>query len=805
MNFNKPENGRGPMHKVIAGYFGRVAPAFAVVALISLGSAASAQTGPAAPGVPATAAATTTSPASMQVQRILVEGNQRVEAETVRSYMTIREGDAATAKEIDDSLKTLFSTGLFADVSIRESGPDLVVTVVENPIINRVAFEGNLRIDDEDLSAETELKPRVVFTRARVQSDLQRIIELYRRKGNFAAAIEPKIIQLPHYLVYLAYEISEGPETGVASIKFVGNKAYSDGDLRGEIVTSETAWWKFLDTNDNYDPDRLTFDRELLRRFYLTNGYADFRVLSSVAEMAPDGSEFFITFTVEEGELYTFGEIDVATELERLDKDELRELIEIQDGDEYDASRIDDAVDALTFAAGTEGYAFSDVRPRVRRDRENRKINITFRVDEGPRVYVERININGNTRTLDRVIRREMRLAEGDAFNRVLLTRSRDRIRSLGLFANVEVTEEPGSLEDQTVISIDVEEQSTGELSIGAGFSSDAGIVGDIAIVERNLLGRGQFLRLRLSLSGDQQQIDLRFTEPYFMGRNLSAGIDVFGTESDFQDESGFDFQQTGIGVRFGFPLSEFSSLQLRTSYVREELKTVAADDSISVRDGAGIADSHLVGYTYSLDKRNDPETPTRGFTFFFDQTAGTPLGDNTFLASEGGSAFYHGFNDDFIASLRFDAGYVFGYNGEDVRLNNRFFKGGASFRGFEPSGVGPRDLTTDDALGGKAYAIGTAQITVPLFLPEELGIRGAFFTDVGSVGFTDDEDQLIIFNNVLTTSRIEDDFSLRASGGFSLFWESPFGPVRVDLAEAFLKEDYDKEQFFRFSAGTSF
>ena len=805
MNFNKPENGRGPMHKVIAGYFGRVAPAFAVVALISLGSAASAQTGPAAPGVPATAAATTTSPASMQVQRILVEGNQRVEAETVRSYMTIREGDAATAKEIDDSLKTLFSTGLFADVSIRESGPDLVVTVVENPIINRVAFEGNLRIDDEDLSAETELKPRVVFTRARVQSDLQRIIELYRRKGNFAAAIEPKIIQLPHYLVYLAYEISEGPETGVASIKFVGNKAYSDGDLRGEIVTSETAWWKFLDTNDNYDPDRLTFDRELLRRFYLTNGYADFRVLSSVAEMAPDGSEFFITFTVEEGELYTFGEIDVATELERLDKDELRELIEIQDGDEYDASRIDDAVDALTFAAGTEGYAFSDVRPRVRRDRENRKINITFRVDEGPRVYVERININGNTRTLDRVIRREMRLAEGDAFNRVLLTRSRDRIRSLGLFANVEVTEEPGSLEDQTVISIDVEEQSTGELSIGAGFSSDAGIVGDIAIVERNLLGRGQFLRLRLSLSGDQQQIDLRFTEPYFMGRNLSAGIDVFGTESDFQDESGFDFQQTGIGVRFGFPLSEFSSLQLRTSYVREEIKNVAANASISVRDAAGIADSHLVGYTYSLDKRNDPETPTRGFTFFFDQTAGTPLGDNTFLASEGGSAFYHGFNDDFIASLRFDAGYVFGYNGEDVRLNNRFFKGGASFRGFEPSGVGPRDLTTDDALGGKAYAIGTAQITVPLFLPEELGIRGAFFTDVGSVGFTDDEDQLIIFNNVLTTSRIEDDFSLRASGGFSLFWESPFGPVRVDLAEAFLKEDYDKEQFFRFSAGTSF
>lgn len=777
----------------------------AVAFVFALSTLAHAQTGPAAPAAAAPAPSAAASPSEFVIQRILVEGNQRVEAETVRSYMTVSEGQPASPKTIDESLKTLFATSLFADVSIRQRGPDLVVTVVENPIINRVAFEGNLRIDDDDLAAETELKPRVVFTRARVQSDLQRIIELYRRKGNFAAAIEPKIIQLPQNRVDLAYEISEGPETGVSSIKFVGNKAYSDSDLRGEIATSESAWWKFLSTNDNYDPDRLTFDRELLRRFYLTNGYADFRVLSSVAEMAPDGSEFFITFTVEEGELYTFGEIDVATELERLNSEELRALIDIEDGDEYDASLIDDAVDALTFAAGTEGYAFSDVRPRVRRDRENRKINVTFRIDEGPRVYVERININGNTRTLDRVIRREMRLAEGDAFNRVLLTRSRDRIRSLGFFANVEVTEEPGSQEDMTIISVDVEEQSTGELSIGAGFSSDSGIVGDVAIVERNLLGRGQFLRLRLSLSGDRQQIDLRFTEPYFMGRNLSAGIDIFGTESDFQDESGFDFQQTGAGVRFGFPMGEFSSLQLRTSYVREEIKNVSARASVSIRRQQGVADSHLAGYTYSMDMRNDPEEPTGGYTFFFDQTIGTPIGDNTFLASEGGIALYHGFNDDFIASFRADAGYVFGYNNDDVRLNNRFFKGGSSFRGFEPSGVGPRDILTDDSLGGNAFAIGTAQITVPLFLPEELGIKGAFFSDFGTVGISDEEDRFFLVNGAIIRSEIQDDLSLRASGGFSIFWESPFGPVRVDFAEAFIKEDYDKTQFFRFSAGTSF
>lgn len=774
---------------------------FALVAAAAVGLAIAS-----APVRAQEAAAEVTEPVSGVVIRdIRVEGNQRVEAETVRSYMTVGPGDTATPRKVDEALKTLFATGLFADVTIRQSGQDLIVTVVENPIINRVAFEGNYRIDDDDLEAETELKPRVVFTRARVQSDLQRIIELYRRKGNFAAAIEPKIIQLPQNRVDLVYEISEGPETGVASIRFVGNKAFSDGDLRSEIATAESAWWKFLSTNDNYDPDRLTFDRELLRRFYLVNGYADFRVLSSVAELAPDGSEFFITFTVEEGEMYEFGEIDVQTELERLDTDMLRALIEIEPGDQYDASKIDDAVDALTFAAGNEGYAFADVRPRVRRDREERKINITFRVDEGPRVYVERININGNVRTLDRVIRREMRIAEGDAFNRVLLDRSRDRLRALDLFAKVEITEEPGTNEDMTVVNVDVEEKATGELSIGAGFSSDSGPIADLAIIERNLLGKGQFLRLRLSLSGDRQQIDLRFTEPYFMGRNLSAGIDVFGIESDYQDESGFDFQQTGIGFRFGFPLSEFSALGLRTSYVREEIKNVASNASLAVRNAEGIADTHVLGYTYSVDKRNDPEEPTDGWSFFFEQDAGTPLGDEEYLGTEIGGSVYYALNDDFVASLRLDAGYVFDYTGGDVRLNNRFFKGGSTFRGFEPSGVGPRDLTTDDALGGNVFAIGTAQMQVPLFLPEELGVRGAFFTDFGTVGKTDDEDQFIVINGIITRTQIKDELALRATGGFSILWESPFGPVRVDLAKAFVKEDYDKEQFFRFSAGTSF
>lgn len=740
------------------------------------------------------------------VRQINVTGTQRIEDSTVRSYLAIQEGQVFNDQLIDLSLKTLFGTGLFADVTIGEAGGVVTVNVVENPIINRVAFEGNSQLSTEDLEKEVQLKPRIVFTRAKVQSDVQRIIELYRRSGRFSASVEPKIVELPQNRVDLIFEINEGPVTGINRITFIGNSAFSDSDLKDQIATTESAWWKFLTTNDNYDPDRLAFDREQLRRYYLTQGYADFRVVSSVAELAPDGSGFFVTFTVEEGEQYTFGDISVATELAELPEGALLPLLLVETGDTYNAELIDKSIDALTFFAGTRGYAFAEIRPRVRRDRENRRIDVIFNVEQGPRVYVERINITGNTRTLDRVVRREIRLAEGDAFNRVLIDRSRARIRGLGFFKTVEITEEPGTARDRTVLNVEVEEQSTGELSLGFGFSSADNFVGDLSITERNLLGRGQFLRLRISASGSRQQFDIRFTEPYVMDRNLALGFDLFKVIQDF-DESSYQTDSTGLGLRAGFPLSEFARINLRYTLRNDAIEPDGgASPAIQLLEGDFL--TSVFGYTYSYADTDDPVDPTKGVVFSLQQDFAGLGGDVDYHRSQvDAKVFYPLFSNDFIGSLGLSAGYVGAYEGDGpVRINDRFFKGGSTFRGFENSGIGPRDVvgSAQDAYGGQLFAIGTAEMTFPNFLPEEFGIDTSLFVDAGTLGIVDDETKAACAASFIPC-RIEDDLSLRASAGLSVLWDSPFGPVRLDFAHAFAKEDYDKTEAFRFSAGTRF
>ncbi|MDC0033477.1 outer membrane protein assembly factor BamA [Alphaproteobacteria bacterium] len=455
----------------------------------------------------------------VKVTEIIVEGSQRIEPETVRSYVSLRKGDPITPKVMDDSLKKLFATGLFADVVVRQQGTAVVVRIVENPIINRIAFEGNKRINDKILKDEVILRPRVVYTRSRVQVDVQRLINVYQRSGRFAATVEPKVIQLPQNRVDLVFEIKEGPLTEIRRINFVGNQRFNDSKLRDLIRTKESIWYRFLTTDDNYDPDRLTFDRELLRRFYLSKGFADFRVVSAVAELAPNREGFFITFTIEEGERYRFGKIDIVASLRDLNAGQLRQHVKVKEGGWYNADFVEDVISKLTDVVGTLGFAFVDIRPQVARDRKERKINLTFRIQEGPRVFLERINIKGNVRTIDAVIRREMPLVEGDAFNTSKVRRARKRIRDLGFFEKVEVTNAPGSAPDKSLINVKVAEKSTGEISFGAGFSSEVGVLGDIGIRERNLLGRGQDLFLKMSLSAKASQIDLKFTEPYFMGR----------------------------------------------------------------------------------------------------------------------------------------------------------------------------------------------------------------------------------------------------------------------------------------------
>lgn len=763
----------------------------------------------------AVAAAPAVAPRAVQAQEssgviraIFVEGNQRIESSTVLSYLVVAPGDSFDPARIDTSLKVLFATGLFADVAFERRGDILVVRVLENPIINRVVYEGNRAIDTDKLQEEVQAQPRGIFTRARVQSDVQRMIELYRRKGRFAAQITPKVVEQPQNRIDLIFEISEGPTTGVSRINFIGNQVYSDRKLRGEVLTAESRWWKFFSSNDNYDPDRLEYDRELLRQFYTDQGYADFRVVSAVAELTPDQKSFYITFVVDEGQKYDFGDISVTTELDILNAEGLEHIIPIREGSTYKASRIEDAVDTLTFAAGSAGYAFVDVRPRITRNRDTRTIDINFEIAEGPRVYIERIDITGNTRTLDHVIRREMQLVEGDAFNRVLLNRSQIRIRALGFFKEVEVAEEKGGQEDRAVVNVKVEEQPTGELSFGAGFSSVDSFLFDISITERNLRGRGQFLRFRVSASSRRQIVDIRFTEPRFLGRNIAAGFDLFNTRQDFVDEASFETNSAGGSLRFGFPVTENASLGLRYTVRQDDVTTFSgASEPIALQSGSRL--TSVAGYTLRWDRRDNPIQPTRGFDASISQDLAGVGGDVRFLRSELEAGVYRGIIKDVVASLSTSAGYISEWGGDEVRITDRFFKGGATFRGFETAGVGPRVVAVNgsgdiiasgDALGGQFFAIGTAELSFPLGLPEQYGIKGSLFSEFGTLGVLDD--------NVTVSAlgaEIRDDLSLRASAGVSLFWKSPFGPIRFDFSEVLAQEEYDKTETFRFSTSTQF
>lgn len=775
-------------------------------------------------------------PSGVAIRRIVVEGNQRIEPATISSYLLVRPGDTFDAERIDTSLKTLFATGLFADVQIEQRDADLVVSVIENPIINRVIFEGMRTLDEEDLEDEVQARPRSVFTPARAQADVQRIIEVYRRAGRFAAQVTPQVRELDQNRVDLIFEVDEGPVTGVRDVNFIGNESFSDRTLRDAIVTSESSWWNFFNRNDNYDPDRIEYDREQLRQFYNNRGYADFRVVSAVAELTPDQSDFFITFTIDEGVRYEFGEIRVETELNRLSEQLLLAAVPIRQGAEFRGDLIEDSIDAMSYVAGTVGYANVDISPRVERDRENRVVNITFEVNEGPRVFIERIDVVGNTRTLDEVIRREMRVNEGDAFNRVLLDRSRQRIQALGFFESVSVEDSDGSTSDRSVVTVTVAEQSTGELAFAAGYSSNENFLFDASITERNLRGRGQFLRLRASTSAQRQQLDLRFTEPRFLGREVSAGFDLYTLRTDFLSQSSFENQSTGLGLRVSFPVADRTSLGLTYSLIQDntEIPDFFVDHDSNILtpdinqcdplnlfrpilcDQEGTFLTSVLGFTVNWDRRNDPIFATRGFDLSVSQDIAGLGGEVNYLRTELEGGIYYGLPwQGWRLSGRISAGYIMGWGGDDIRINDRFFKGGSSFRGFDVAGVGPRQLLVDDvtgeivvegdALGGNAFAVSTIQLDVPVPLPESYGVSAALFTEFGTLGIIDSASRRVIDITGPNRFIVEDDASLRAVAGVSVYWDSPFGPVQFDFAQPLANEEYDQIEEFRFSTRTRF
>ncbi|MGF1658363.1 MAG: outer membrane protein assembly factor BamA [Rubrimonas sp.] len=728
---------------------------------------------------------------------IVVIGNRRIETATVISYLALEPGEPVTAQALNASVRRLFDTGLFSDADITVDGGQLVVRVEENPSINRIAFEGNGQISNEQLLAAITSRPRRPFTRSRAEADAQVISSIYRQLGRYGTTVEPVIIALPDNRVDLVFEIDESPVTGVNSIAFVGNEVFSDYRLRRVIETSESGIFSALISSDIYDPARLEFDKELLRDFYLSRGHADFTVLSAVAELSPKRDGFFITFTIEEGPVYAFGEQSVSTTNPALDPAAFEALIDGEPGDTYDASVVERNIDRMVFLAGQQGFAFTRVIPRAIRDPEGLTIGVVYELIEGERVYVERIEIEGNTRTLDRVIRRQFRIAEGDAFNSRELDEARRRIRALGFFSQVEVTTEPGATDDRSTIRVKVEERSTGSISFGAGFSSSDGVVGEVSVTERNFLGRGQFVRARAVISGDRQLVDLTFREPAFLDRDLNTGFTFYVRQDDRSDESSFEETNVGFEPSVSFPTSEFGRLELRYRISDDEIRDVRDDASEFIKVDEGNALTSSLGYTYSYDRRNDPLEPTQGYLLRFGQDFAGVGGDAQYVRTTAlARAFTSFFDEDVIASVEVEAGNITTF-GDDLRITDRFFLGGDQFRGFERDGIGPRDQTTDDALGGNNFAVARAEVSFPLGLPEEFGIYGGVFSDVGTIWGLD--------STTVGGTTVDDDPKLRATVGASLFWETGFGPLRLNFAYPVVDEEGDKDEFFRFTVGTRF
>ncbi len=742
---------------------------------------------------PATAV---TAPAPQrQITSVSVSGNQRLEPETILSYTNLRPGEPYDNERLDQALRDLLATELFADVQI--AGADtgnLIIQVRENPVINRIILEGNRRVKDDKITPEIRLAPRQIFTRSRARADVARIIELYRRQGRYAATVEPQIVQLDQNRVDVVFEINEGPKSRVRRINIIGNEQFGDGRLINEMATREHVWWNIFSSRDTYDPDRLAYDQQKLRQFYLTQGYADFRVVSAVAELTPDRRDFIITYVVEEGDRYRFGDVAVESDIRDFSPEQLRANLPMRTGQYYNAQLVEDTVTRLNELAGLFGYAFADVRPTFQRNRENLTMSVTFRVAEAPRVYVERIDISGNTTTRDKVIRREFRLAEGDPFNNVRVRRSRDRVQSLGYFQeNLEISQTQGSAPDRVILGVEVEERATGQLQLSAGFSSLERFLVNLAIEQRNFRGAGQQIRASVNYSSYSKSVELGFTEPYLFDRNIAIGFDLFRRDLNsfnfFGNDRTTTYAQTTTGgqIRAGVPLTESLSLALRYGLSYDEI-TLNPDIYFTDPDGTGPLDpvcdplragrylcdvignrlNSSIGYSLVWDTLNNRIRPSRGSRFVLSMDFAGLGGDVRYLRTRLSAARYWNVFGNFVFSLQAEGGYIHSFeNGapgiDPVRLTDRFFLGNPQMRGFDIRGVGPRiqrlrytfDLDTnapdgpaqnvgldtdpnnitDDAIGGRAYYVARAELEIPLGASvRELGLRPSIYIDAGAV-----------------------------------------------------------------------
>jgi outer membrane protein insertion porin family len=859
------------------------------------GTATAAQTAPApTPSVPAATVAATT------IKTLSVSGQQRLEPDTVLSYTKLRQGTPYTRESLDQALRDLYETELFADVQISgaETG-NIVIEVKENPVINRIVLEGNKRIKEEKIRPEIKLAPRQIYTRSKVRADVARIIELYRRQGRFAATVEPKMVQLDQNRVDIVFEISEGPKSKVRQINIIGNEKFSDGELRGEMATKAARWYRIFSSGTSYDPDRLAYDQQKLRQFYLTNGYADFRVISAVAELTPDKQDFIITYVVEEGDRYKFGGVKVESDIRDLSSESLTKLLPMKKGQWYNAKQVEDTVDQLNETAGLFGYAFADVQPDFQRDKDTLTMGINFKIANAPRVYVERVDINGNTLTQDKVVRREFRLNEGDAFNSFMVKRSKDRINSLGFFQDkLDIQQKPGSTPDRIILETNVEEKSTGELSLSAGFSSLERFIVSASVTQRNFRGKGQELRTSVNYSAYSKSVEVGFTEPYLFDKNIALGGDIYRRDLNSfnylaNNDRNTTYQQTttGFQIRAGVPITEYMSLALRYSLNLDDV-TLNKTNYYSDTNGDGILEcdpilagrylcdaigkrtTSSIGYSLIFDNRDNRIRPTRGQSLSLSQDFAGLGGSVKYVRTRLNAAKYWRVLGNFIFSVSGEGGYIHSLEGtrfssdgvtevDKVRLTDRFFLGNPQLRGFDIRGVGPRvkryyltnadgtgfvrstDNTgrSDDALGGKVYYLAHAELEIPLGAgAREMGLRPSIFADVGAVAGLKNPGTLnfpgyctvtVTATGATSSARaaslgqcstppagstaayadrtgfeeeyLGDTLKPRLSVGFGVNWNSPFGPFRIDVAKALLKEPGDDTKLINFNVGTQF
>ena len=734
---------------------------------------------------------------------IRIQGNQRIEEGTIRSYMLVAPGDPFNAERVDRSLKTLYATGLFQDVSIQRDGAGLIVRVVENPIVNQIVFEGNRKLTDEQLRADLQLRARAVFTPQLVQADRQRMLDLYAKRGRYAATVEPKIIRLDQNRVNVVFEIEEGDTTLISRIAFVGNRAFSEGRLRETIVSREQAFYRIFSSSDQYDPEKANFDKELLRRFYLKNGYADFEVLNSAAELSPDRRAFFVTFTLKEGERYKVGKVSIDSKLRNLKGEDLLPALKIGDGDTYDGDLVEKTTESLQEAVQNRGYAFVDVRPRISRDVEKKTVDLVFDVTEGPRVFVERLDIVGNTRTKDKVIRREFRIAEGDAFNATAVRKSRVRLQDLGYFNTVVVQPNPGSAPDRAILTAQVDEKSTGELTVGGGYSTDAGALLNAGLRERNLVGTGLDARLNGVLAQKRSQLDFSLTDPYFLDRNLVAGFDLFHVQNNNQDVAAYSERRTGGSLRLGYEYNEHLRQAFTYSLVDRNIYNVQPGASFFVKNQAGSSLLSQIGQTVALDYRDSQTDPHDGFIVRLGTDFAGLGGTARYLRTRLDANYYFPLEQylgdpAWVVALSASGGYL-AQLGREEKIIDRFFLGGDNLRGFQSGGAGPHALgaNTADSIGGRVIYTQSSELRFPLPLSADLGITGRTFIDIGGLN---EVTKTIAGAPAGTT--VVDFGGPRVGAGVGVSFTTPFGLINIDLAQAVVKKKYDKTQFFRFGFG---